>query len=375
MDGIPAQNMKELLYEGLRDNSLELALKALNAGAWTWHAGTQNVSWNEQCYKLFGLEPGPVSVEDMMNKVIEDDKDRFLEMWNRITSQPGWFEMEFRIMTDEKVQWIRISGYHISGENSEPNYAAGAMVDITEEKYFNQKLHDANFTKDRFFSIIAHDLRSPFTSILGFSRLLNEEYDDFSNDDRKMMIKQILTSTETTFQLLDNLLTWAKTQLGRTSFNPEYFDIESLIVETINLSIAQAKIKGISLKVLIADKSTVYADVNMIRTVLRNLLSNSIKFSYEGAMITIEASRVDDKARITIIDTGMGIEPKTLKALFSLDEKVCSTKGTANEKGTGLGLILCKEFVEKNGGAISVESAVGEGSKFSFTIPLKGDTA
>ncbi len=375
MNVTPAQNIKKLVNEGLRDNTLDLALKALNAGAWNWYAGSDNISWNEQCYKLFNLEPGPVSIDDIREKVVEEDRERILDLWNRITSQPGWLEMEFRIKAEDRIQWIRISGYHVIGENGEASYSAGAMIDITEEKHFNKKLHDANFTKDRFFSIIAHDLRSPFTSILGFSRLLNEEYDDFSNDDRKMMIKQILTSTETTFQLLDNLLTWAKTQLGRTPFNPEYFDIESLIIETINLSIPQAKIKGISLKVLLIDKSSVFADVNMIRTVLRNLLSNSIKFSYEGAMITIEAFKVDDKIRITVTDTGTGIEPKTLKALFSLDEKVCSTKGTANEKGTGLGLILCKEFVEKNGGSISVESIVGEGSKFSFTIPLKDGAA
>jgi len=200
--------------------------------------------------------------------------------------------------------------------------------------------------------------------------LLNEEYDDFSDEERKMMIKQILTSTESTFQLLDNLLAWAKTQLGLTSFNPEFFDIETLIIETLNLTIPQAKIKGLTLKALMIEKTQVFADVNMIRTVLRNLLSNAIKFSFEGGSITVEASRNHEKIRVCISDTGTGIEPKTLKALFKLDEKVCSTKGTANEKGSGLGLILCKEFIETNGGKIWVESKVNEGSKFCFTVPL-----
>ena len=356
---------------GLKENSFELALKALNAGVWSWISGTGWVTWNDICYQLFDQEPGPVSIDAWMAKVHKEDKDRVEEMWGRIPFHPGWFEMEFRIIINEAVRWIRLSGYFIPAGNDTPEHVTGVMIDVTEEKYFNQKLHDANFTKDKFFSIIAHDLRSPFTSILGFSRLLNEEYDDFSHDERKMMIKQILTSTESTFQLLDNLLTWAKSQLGRTSFSPEPFDIENLIIETINLLISQAKIKSISLKAVILSKTTVFADVNMIRTVLRNLISNAIKFSYEGAMITIETQVNDGFVTVKVKDTGTGIEPVTLRALFSIDEKVCSSKGTANEKGTGLGLILCKEFVEKNGGSISVESKVGIGSTFCFTIPVK----
>lgn len=371
MNESPAAFMRTELVGGFKENSLELALKALNAGVWSWVSGTDIISWNGLCYKLFDQQPGPVTIETWMDKVHEEDLGRVKEMWNRIPSQDGWFEMEFRINVSEGIRWIRKSGYFIPATADNPDHATGVLIDITEEKYFNQKLRDANLTKDKFFSIIAHDLRSPFTSILGFSRLLNEEYDDFSDDERRMMIKQILTSTESTFQLLDNLLTWARSQLGRTTYLPEPFDIEALIVETLNQSIPQAKIKGITLKASVSDKTKVFADVNMIRTVLRNLISNAIKFSYDGSTITVETTREKDKIKVCITDTGTGIEPKTLKAIFSLDEKVTSTKGTANEKGTGLGLILCKEFVEKNGGTISVESAIGQGSKFCFTIPVR----
>lgn len=366
-----ASDMKSEMVEGFKENSLELALKALNAGVWSWLKGENFVIWNNICYKLFDQEPGPVTLDTWMSKIHEEDKQRIKDMWDRIPFQNGWFEMEFRININEGIRWIRLSGYYIPSSSETPDHATGVMIDITEEKYFNQKLRDANFTKDKFFSIIAHDLRSPFTSILGFSRLLNEEYDDFSNEERKMMIKQILTSTESTFQLLDNLLTWARSQLGRTSYNPEPFEIETLVIETLNQSIPQAKIKGITLKAVMTEKTRVMADMNMIRTVLRNLISNAIKFSYEGSTVTVEAIRTKDKITITVTDTGTGIEPKTLKALFSLDEKVTSIKGTANEKGTGLGLILCKEFVEKNQGTISVDSKVAEGSKFSFSLPLR----
>lgn len=371
MNENPVVLMNTNLSDGLKENSLELALKALNAGVWSWVSGSEIVSWNELCYKLFDQQPGLVTVETWMEKVHEEDKGRVTEMWNRIPSQDGWFEMEFRIDISEGIRWIRMSGYFISSSDETPDHATGVMIDVTEEKYFNQKLRDANLTKDKFFSIIAHDLRSPFTSILGFSRLLNEEYDDFSDEERRMMIKQILSSTESTFQLLDNLLTWARSQLGRTTYLPESFDIESLIVETLNQSIPQAKIKGITLKAMVSDKTKVFADMNMIRTVLRNLISNAIKFSYEGSTVTVETTKEKEKIKVCVTDTGTGIEPKTLKAIFSLDEKVPSTKGTANEKGTGLGLILCKEFVEKNGGNISVESTIGEGSKFCFTVPVR----
>lgn len=370
MNETPAASIMNDLVDGLNEGKLELALKALNAGAWNWNEGDKIVTWSEKCYELFDLQSGLVKLDSWMQKVHEDDRPRVLEMWNRIPSQPGWFEMEFKINSKESIRWIRLSGYFIPATENTQGHATGVMVDVTEEKYFNQRLHEANFTKDRFFSIIAHDLRSPFTSILGFSRLLNEEYDDFSNDERKMMIKQILSSTETTFQLLDNLLSWAKSQLGHTIFNPEYFDIEAVILEAINLAVPQARIKGISIKVLMIEKAKVFADANMIRTVIRNLLSNAVKFSYEGNMITIEASRVKEKIKISISDTGTGIEPKTLKSLFNIEDKVSSSKGTANEKGTGLGLILCKDFVEKNGGEISVESKLGKGSTFSFTVPL-----
>lgn len=371
MNETPAAYMNRKLVEGLNENSLELALKALNAGVWSWVAGSDSVSWNDISYSLFDQPIGPVSLDTWMSKIHDEDQLRVSEMWERIPAKEGWFEMEFRINITHGIRWIRLSGYFIPATEDIPDHATGVMVDITEEKYFNQKLKDANFTKDKFFSIIAHDLRSPFTSILGFSRLLNEEYDDFSDDDRKMMIKQILSSTESTFQLLDNLLTWARSQLGRTTFNPETFEIENLIVETLNQSIPQAKIKGITLKALVSEKTNVMADMNMIRTVLRNLISNAIKFSYEGSVVNVEAVREKERITVSIKDTGTGIEPKTLNALFSLDEKVTSVKGTANEKGTGLGLILCKEFIEKNGGSIAVTSKVGEGSKFSFCLPVR----
>ena len=239
-----------------------------------------------------------------------------------------------------------------------------------QQKLTEQRLKEANITKDKFFSIIAHDLRSPFTSILGFTRLLNEEYDDFSDEDRKMMVKQIQNSTESTFQLLDNLLAWAKTQLGRTIYNPETFTLENLIAESVKQTTPQAQIKKIAITCERFEDVILYADQNMIRTVMRNLLSNAIKFSFPDGRIEIETIPGKDFLTIGIADHGTGISPEVVGKLFSLTEQATTTKGTANEKGTGLGLILCKEFVERNGGTISVRSETGKGSTFSFTVPI-----
>ena len=239
-----------------------------------------------------------------------------------------------------------------------------------EQKRVEAELIETNHTKDKFFTIIAHDLRSPFTSILGFSRLLNDEYDDFDDEDRKMMIQQILCSTESTYQLLDNLLAWARTQLGRTSFNPEKFYIESLIEDTILQTNAQSLSKEISLSFNKDESNVVFADINMTKVVLRNLISNAIKYSNKGSDIKIETRKENEFIAVGVKDEGVGMDSPTCESLFSIDNKAISTKGTANEKGTGLGLILAKEYVERNGGKISAQSEEGKGSFFEFTIPL-----
>lgn len=612
------------------ENRLEIALKALNAGAWEWNPHSEVLLWSDKCYEIFGLEKGPVSMQSWMARIYPDDLERVKEMWSRITLQAGWFDLEFRILVSGQLHWIRKSGYYLPANDKGFEKVTGVMADISDEKDFSNKLYqsqqffkaiiedqtelicrtrpdgsftfvnqafarffsetsdnllhkslsdlisprdfskigklqqrikpskslahfeqritrsdqtkavlhwtiraiymnsgipdeyqfvgrdvteieasrealrkseemfrlitensndiisihpedgtiayvspsvkyllgykpeeligskaeeivctedleilhncslnlqvgdkpalmtlrlkdkqgnliwfesmiqrqrnsqgeatgnaiavsrniqsrklveeqqklteqqlkEANLTKDKFFSIIAHDLRSPFTSILGFTRLLNDEYNDFSEDERKMMVKQVQNSTESTFQLLDNLLAWAKTQLGRSIFNPETFTVESLIKESVKQTTPQAQIKDIKISPgRIADIS-LFADQNMIRTVLRNLLSNAIKFSFPGGTIELDSYVENKLLTISVTDHGTGMPPEVLQKLFSLTEQATSTKGTANEKGTGLGLILCREFVERNGGTIRVESEVGKGSTFSIALPV-----
>lgn len=239
----------------------------------------------------------------------------------------------------------------------------------TEIKLKNEKLLKANSEKDKFFSIIAHDLKSPFSSIIGFSDLLIEQIStkDYSGIDKYAEIIQ--QSANSAMDLLMNLMEWAQSQTGRMEFNPEYFELAELINNTQLLLIGASEQKSISLSKIVHSKALVLADKKMISTVLRNLISNAIKFTHPKGKISISVEEMEDELLVSVSDNGIGISKEDSKKLFKIDESY-STPGTKNEKGTGLGLILCKEFVEKHSGKIWVESEVGKGSTFKFSLPL-----
>lgn len=328
---------------------------------------------------ILGYDTSEMTGANAYELVYTGDYEIIKQVMDHFSQSKDAFSFEIRLLdTSNHVIWFEII---IQPQVSQDNLPTGSLIavsrNINSRKQIEQErllaereLLEANAAKDKFFSIIAHDLRSPFTAILGFSRLLDDEYDDFDDAERKLMIKQVLISTENTFQLLDNLLIWAKTQLKYTKYFPESFLIMTLIRETLSLSWPQAQAKEVDFLIRSADDFIVSADINMIKTVLRNLFSNAIKYSYNKSTIELDITASERMVSITVTDHGTGMEEDTLKALFNLDQKVNSIKGTANEKGTGLGLILAKEFVEKNNGKISVMSEPGQGSQFSFTLPL-----
>lgn len=229
-------------------------------------------------------------------------------------------------------------------------------------------LQESNKAKDNFFSIIAHDLKSPFNAILGMLELLTTEYSEFSDDERQKILMNLRSASTRTINLLENLLTWAQAQKGLLPFEPEKFDIMDLVRENVALFEPSAKSKRITLDIPVSEHCVVYADRNMINTVVRNLISNAIKFTYPDGSVTVRIDRGKSRTvTISLTDTGCGIREKTLKNLFVLDQRT-TTKGTGNETGTGLGLILSKDFITKNGGKIWVESKPEEGSTFFFTL-------
>jgi PAS domain S-box-containing protein len=237
-----------------------------------------------------------------------------------------------------------------------------------ELKEKNVQLHELNANKDKFFSIISHDLRSPFNTLLGFAQLLSEHIERYSLDEIKYNIGRIRTSAESLQALLENLLTWSRIQRGVMEYEPEIIDLREVIDDNIDLFTSKAEQKQIVLTCSVQEKMLTYADYNMVNTVIRNLISNALKFTKTGDTIDISAQEQEPHIEIVISDTGTGITQEDLPKLFRIDVQY-TRNGTAGEKGTGLGLSLCKDLVEKNGGEIWVESEVGKGTTFRFTLP------
>ncbi|MFO7862851.1 MAG: ATP-binding protein [Salinivirgaceae bacterium] len=233
----------------------------------------------------------------------------------------------------------------------------------------NAALSEVNATKDKFFSIVSHDLRSPFSSILGLSELLKNAADELDREKIQRLASSIHDSGKSTFRLLENLLDWSRAQSGRIEFTPVDELLQFIVDEAISQLSRVAKAKQISLMAHIEEGIVVNADLNMLNAVFRNLISNSVKFTEVGGEVTVKATKKDNKVLVEVQDNGIGMPQITVDKLFQIEEKV-SRMGTNNESGTGLGLLLCKEFVEKHGGHIWVESTEGQGSRFLFTLPL-----
>lgn len=235
-------------------------------------------------------------------------------------------------------------------------------------KEYQQELKQVIASKDKFFSIIAHDLRGPFSGFIGLSEILSNKYDEINKEEVAEIGRSLNESAKNLFNLLENLLEWSSTQLGRINYNPLNHDISGIVNKIVGLLNISAKEKNIEFEYKIPSNTFVYCDSNMVHTVFRNLISNAIKFTENGKII-LDIIELDEKYyQINIQDTGIGISSNSLTKIFKLENKF-TTPGTRRESGTGLGLILCKEFVERNSGKIWVESELGKGTTFSFTLP------
>lgn len=230
-------------------------------------------------------------------------------------------------------------------------------------------LQESNRTKDRFFSIISHDLKGPLNSLTGLLQILVKYVDSFSKEELKEFAGNMDKSVRNLLDLLNNLLQWSKAQSGNIEYRPKKADLQKVVTETIDVLSGLASNKGIELKAHIPVGLLIYADVDMLSFTLRNLIFNAIKFTHKGGKVQVEATNKSEMMEIAVIDNGIGISNHDMAKLFKIDT-YHTTNGTANEMGTGLGLILCREFVEKNGGKIFVESEVNKGTTFKFTVPI-----
>ena len=345
-------------------------------GGWEYDVQSGETYFSDEVFNIYGL---PEKIMFKAEKVVEfyhpDDRGLVLESFTKAISDGISYDIEVRLINARgENMWVNTAGKPIS-KNGKIVKILGTLWDITDRKKAEKilieseaKLKVSNNTKDKFFSIIAHDLKSPFNALLGFSNMLLKDHKQYDEEKREEMINSINSSAKGAFDLLENLLTWAQSQSGVIEYRPEKINLKILLSETVFDLQGQAINKNIQVLDTFSENELIFADKNMIATVLRNLVSNAIKFTHKNGKVIIGAEQAENNMLISVTDTGVGMDKDELQKIFAISEKV-STSGTENETGTGLGLILCKEFVEKHGGEIWVESEIEKGSTFSFTIP------
>ena len=320
----------------------------------------RSLYYHEQFVSMFDFSQGEENERELLEKQSEHlIKNKEVEI-NNLEKERERKDLEIKAKEIEKQKLLYIIGL------------GGVIIILILFLYLlmrrtSKKLKELNATKDKLFSIIGHDLKGPLNSLTSFSSLLLNHADKLSKEEIKMLSTDLDKSLKNLMALLENLLEWSRSQTGSIDFKAVRFDVHEVIQENVDLLKGLADNKKIKIIANLTGEVWVHAHRYSINTVVRNLLSNAIKFTPEGGTITV-SSAIDKLTAIAVQDTGVGMAPSTIQKLFELGSKT-STLGTAKEKGTGLGLILCKDFVEKNGGTINVESTEGVGSRFYFTIP------
>jgi signal transduction histidine kinase len=354
-------NEGETLFEkGAKDYSLYLIVNGkvrVHDGEHTFACFTNNQYFGE--YSLIDSTPRSASITAIEpTSLLRLDQNSFL----KITKDHS----EINQLLMKGLIW-RLRDYNqMEAELTRKNAEIEQQKAILEKQ--RKELEALNTTKDKFFAIIAHDLKNPFSTVLGISELLAREFESFDPESLKEFITQIYKYSNNTYNLLENLLQWSMVQTGRMPMSPSTINLASIIDENVELLMGNAKQKKITIESLASNGFKAFADVNMLTTVVRNLLSNAIKFTSNGGNIKVNIAEEGLTWKVSVTDTGIGISEKDMKNLFLLDSNPTSI-GTSQEKGTGLGLILCKEFVERNHGKIGVNSLIGSGTTFWFTVP------
>ncbi len=318
--------------------------------------------------ELFIKNPGIIS-----DFILEEDKESFVRLNVEANLNKTPFAWEGRFKINENQIWIHFESVPRCLENGDIIWT-GTLNDVSKRKAAeleiaskNIELEKLNAEKNKFFSIIAHDLRSPFNAIIGLSELLVEEIDEKNYENAQEYSSIILQSAHRAMALLKNLMEWAQLKTGKIEYNPEYFNIVALIKEAALLYNEIAKKKSITIEENLPYFLSLYADKAMISSILRNFISNAIKFTMPGGKVVVTVEEKPREIIFSVKDTGVGISKERVDDIFKIDH-MYSTMGTDNEKGTGMGLTLCKDFVEMHSGKIWVESEEGIGSCFCFSL-------
>lgn len=331
---------------------------------------------NDSFCAMFGLPRAEIIGKTLAEYVPLDERESFLKI-DRQVILDGIENINEETLTLEEgkssVIYTRKTRFIDADGN---RFLIGVIRDVTDRKKAEQDLKESekqfrelNTTKDKLFSIIGHDLRSPFNNILGLSELLDDAIKGGQVSEAEQFLAMIISMSRNTLVLLENLLNWAKSQTGQISYLSEKISLNAILQEVLALSVVIAQAKNITIKLHDFEEKEMYSDEKILKTILRNLLSNAIKFTNRGGVINLFVTNRKDAIEISISDDGIGMSAETCKKLFTIDKNT-SILGTANEKGSGLGLVLCKEFVDKLGGTIWVDSTLEKGSTFKFTIPI-----
>jgi signal transduction histidine kinase len=313
-----------------------------------------------------------------LNEVYPEDTEDLLNKYRNAFTHRKSFTHEFRLKgKDGRFQWMMIRGIpRLANENIFLGFI-GSCTNINAQKEFEEKIKrvntelvEINAVKDKFFSIISHDLRSPLGGLMGILEILEDGYGSMEDDEIREIITEAASSSKLAFNLMENLLEWSRIQTGKIPYEPEKIEILPMLQKIESLFIQNLKNKEIEFIIDVELGISVYADIKMTETILRNLISNAIKFTNIKGIITASAELKEKFVILKISDTGVGIDPKDLPKMFKTDVSF-TTKGTAKETGTGLGLILCRELVERQGGEIWVESRKNIGTAFYFKLPYE----
>ena len=332
-----------------------------------------NPAWG----KILGYTKDEILGKNFSHILTDKNKINFKKAFERFVDNGEINNVQFDLLTKTGSEiFVNYSGKVEYTEDHKVHRTHCVFNDITLQTKAEQtlikseqRLRELNATKDKFFSIIAHDLKNPFNDLMGFTQLLALNIDKYDKNKISQFVKIIHQSSKLAYNLLENLLDWSSSQTGTLKFNPEKILINDLVTENIDLLESTAKNKNIKIDSELSTDIFVVADKNMVRTIIRNLISNSIKYTNQGGFVKIRNSYKKDFCEISVSDNGIGIRKENINKIFKIDESH-STLGTEKETGTGLGLLLCKEFVTKNKGKLTVKSEPDKGSRFSFTLPL-----
>ncbi len=352
---------------------LKLALESTQIGLWDHNLKTGKVYRSKEWAEMLGFTKQEIDqYSDAWKELIHPDDLPHVEKEaeNHESRQKNTFHVEHRLRTKQgNYKWILNWGKIIEyDKDGKPSRAVGTHLDIDERKKTEEKLAELNATKDRLFSIIGHDLKNPLSDILGFSKLLNKNFNNYSPDKSLRFINLINQSATTMNELLDKLLKWSRLQREEVHFNPEKINLTQLFDSLISQFQSQARIKDIKLKHNLKEPIYVYADSNMIETVVRNLISNAVKYTNNSGEISIYTQNTSEKTTVCVADSGIGVDQDKMNKLLQKKKQKIALD-TKDKKSTGLGLILCKEIIDLHEEKIWVESEPEKGSIFKFTLP------